>query len=448
MSVYKTFDQFLSNIKVRNAETISYRYTQITRALNRKYRGTESATSNCLQVGSYGRWSAIHGISDLDMVYEMPWAEFDRIDKLEGNCQSRFLQEVKAAILLRYPTTDVSADGQVVSCTFSDKLTVEVVPAFYDSKDDSHKYGDTNNGGSWELCYPRKELAAAQTMNGDTGGTYRKVCRMMRAWKDKQGAPMSGILLDTVLYDFFKDNQGYQNTSYSDYPKLLLDAFTYLANAPEKDFWIVPGSGSEVSTTGKFQRKAKKAAKHCHDANLEDGNLKKQIRIWRDLFGSSFPRHADVVATTSKSVAVEKEAHLTEASRGYRDTEKYIEDMFPLHIRYEMQLECHTEKNGSQSRGYLKSLANHFNWLVPGYDLKFEMVSTTVPLPYDLYWKVRNIGPVAEGRDCIRGDIRQSYGRNWITEKTSFQGEHYVECYAVKDGKVVAREQITVPIAV
>lgn len=95
MSVHKTFEQFLKNIQVRNAETISYRYKQITKALNRKYRDTENETGNCLQVGSYGRWSAIHGISDLDMVYEMPWSEFQRIDKLEGNSQSRFLQEVK-----------------------------------------------------------------------------------------------------------------------------------------------------------------------------------------------------------------------------------------------------------------------------------------------------------------------------------------------------------------
>lgn len=447
MSIHKTFEQFLKNIQVRNADTISYRYKQITKALNRKYRSTENETSNCLQVGSYGRWSAIHGISDLDMVYEMPWSEFERINKLEGNSQSRFLQEVKAAILLRYPSTDVRADGQVVSCTFSDQLTVEVVPAFYTPEEKSHKYGDTNNGGSWQLCYPRKELATTQSMNDDTGGTYRRTCRMLRAWRNKQGAPMSGMLLDTVLYEFFEEHPHYANTSYSDYPALLLDVFTYMANAPEKEFWTAPGSGSKVSTTGKFQRKAKKAAKHCHDANLESNNLKKQIRIWRNLFGHAFPKHADVsTATSSSSVAIAKEARITEASRGYRDTERYIDEMFPLHIRYEMQLECHAEKNGSQTRGFLKSLASHFDWLSPGYQLKFEMVSTTVPEPYELYWKVRNVGAIAEARDCIRGDIRKSHGKNWITETTSFAGEHYVECYAVKDGKVVAKEQISVPI--
>lgn len=446
MSVHKVFEQFLANIQVRNAGTISYRYRQITKVLNRKYRDTENETSNCLQVGSYGRWSAIHGISDLDMIYEVPWTEFNRVNKLEGNSQSRFLQEVKAAILLRYPSTDVRADGQVVSCTFSDKLTVEVVPAFYDVTDQSHTYGDTNKGGSWVRCYPRRELDAAKHMNGDTGGTYRKVCRMMRAWRNKQGAPMSGILLDSVLYEFFVEHTNYNNTSYSDYPALLLDVFTYMANAPDKEFWVVPGSGSQVSITGKFQRKAKKAAKHCFDAGLETSDLKKQIRIWRDLFGSAFPRYADLMASSRKSVSLSMEAHIAEASRGYRDTEKYIDDMFPLHIRYDMQLECHAEKNGAQSRGFLKSMANHFPWLKPGYRLKFEMVNTTVPEPYDLYWKVRNVGPIAEARDCIRGDIRKTPGQNWMTEQTSFAGEHFVECYAVKDGRVVAREKIIVPI--
>ena len=446
MSIYKTFEHFLSNIQVRNADKISYRYQQITKAMNRRYRNTENETSNCLQVGSYGRWSAIHGISDLDMIYEIPGSEFERIDNLEGNKQSHFLQEVKRAILDRYPSTDIRADGQVVSCTFSDQLTVELIPAFYDSADKSHKYGDTNSGGSWRLCYPRKELSATQVMNDDTGGSYRRVCRMLRAWRNKHGAPMSGILLDTVVYAFFKEHPGYVNVSYSNYPRLLLDVFTYLANAPEKETWTAPGSSSPVSTTGKFQRKAKKAAKHCHDATLEADNLKKQIRIWRDLFGSTFPKHSDVVVTASSSVSVAMESRLAEASRGYRDTEQFIEDRFPLHIRYEMELECHTDKNGAQSRGFLKSLASQFSWLVPGYGLTFEMVATTVPQPYELYWKVKNVGPIAEQQDCIRGDIRQSYGRNWIEERTSFAGEHYVECYAVKDGKVVAREQIVVPI--
>ncbi|MFX9239180.1 nucleotidyltransferase, partial [Acinetobacter baumannii] len=61
MSISQMFQDFLSNIKVDNEAQITTRYQEITKALNQKFRNTESKTDNCLQVGSYGRWSAIKG---------------------------------------------------------------------------------------------------------------------------------------------------------------------------------------------------------------------------------------------------------------------------------------------------------------------------------------------------------------------------------------------------
>ena len=55
MSISQMFQDFLSNIKVANEEQITLRYQEITGALNKKFRDTESKTSNQLQVGSYGR---------------------------------------------------------------------------------------------------------------------------------------------------------------------------------------------------------------------------------------------------------------------------------------------------------------------------------------------------------------------------------------------------------
>ena len=79
MSIADKFKSFLSNLAVDNADTISLRYGEITAALNKCFRSTESKTANSLQVGSYGRWTAIKGISDLDMLYIMPagsWAGY------------------------------------------------------------------------------------------------------------------------------------------------------------------------------------------------------------------------------------------------------------------------------------------------------------------------------------------------------------------------------------
>jgi hypothetical protein len=74
MNTSETFKDFLLNIKISEdkANDISYRYGRITKALNLEFRDTESKTANSLQVGSYGRYTGIKGISDLDMLYIMP----------------------------------------------------------------------------------------------------------------------------------------------------------------------------------------------------------------------------------------------------------------------------------------------------------------------------------------------------------------------------------------
>ena len=78
--------------------------------------------------------------------------------------------------------------------------------------------------------------------------------------------------------------------------------------------------------------------------------------------------------------------------------------------------------------------------------LKFEVSDIKVPGTYDVYWKVLNRGDEAELRDCIRGQIVVDGGHQTVSEHTNFAGDHIVECYAVKNGVVVAKDRIHVPI--
>jgi hypothetical protein len=67
MSVADMFSEFLGNLAIQNGEIISLRYGELTAALNKRFRETESKTANTLQVGSFGRRTGINGLSDLDM---------------------------------------------------------------------------------------------------------------------------------------------------------------------------------------------------------------------------------------------------------------------------------------------------------------------------------------------------------------------------------------------
>lgn len=77
--------------------------------------------------------------------------------------------------------------------------------------------------------------------------------------------------------------------------------------------------------------------------------------------------------------------------------------------------------------------------------MEFFIKETDCPKPYSIYWKIRNVGPEAEKRNCIRGQIIFT-NSSTQQEHTDFQGEHYAECYLVKNKVCVAKAHIDVPI--
>ena len=79
--------------------------------------------------------------------------------------------------------------------------------------------------------------------------------------------------------------------------------------------------------------------------------------------------------------------------------------------------------------------------------LEFEIIEIDVPGEYSIEWKVLNRGDEARRRNRIRGQIVPDGGYHRKTEPTLFKGDHIVECYAIKDGVVVAKDRIHVPIS-
>ena len=426
------FSDFRKNLAVANSEAISRAYAEITKRLNKDFWDIDSETAHSLQVGSYGRQTAIRDVSDLDMVFELPNAVFERLKKVDGNGPSQLLQEIRASIKARYPNTEVSGDGQVVVVEFN-KFVVEVLPGFL-QEGGSYRYGDSNNGGSWDnYCDPRSEMAAINTVTARSNRNLKHVAKMLRAWKNKQGVPMSGMLIDTLTYKFFLDEKSYDSKSYASYPELLRDVFSFLANRPEQDYWLAPGSGSRVYTKGKFQRKAKKAAADAQEA-LDSETLKKKHKLWKNLFGRYFP----VLQTT--------QAADSKASYGaVANKEEFVEDRWPLDIQFDIEIAYDVYLDSSKEAS-CRFMEHVFSWLKLGRKLHFYVVSCNVPEPFHLYWKVRNVGEYAERNHKIRGQILADDGHRQRTETTSFGGEHYVECFVVKNRVCVARDRIDVPI--
>jgi hypothetical protein len=434
MSVATLFQGFQDNLKVKNADDISTKYRNITSRLNRDFWELESDREHNLQIGSYGRYTAIDGVSDLDMVFELPPEDWERYKTLKGNGPSTMLQEVRTSLLTRYPGSDIAADGQIVAVNFTG-YRVEVLPAFLDDNDD-YTYGDANDGGQWKTTKPRPEIKAVNDMNAQTNGAMKEACRMLRAWKNRAGVGIGGLLIDTLTYNFFSQESKYNDCTYADYPALVFDLFTYLGALPEQDYWAALGSGQRVRCKTNFQAKAKKAAKKCADA-IEAASEGAKARQWRSVFGSTFPKSTEV----AKRALDER---IGADASGSAANEQFIEDQHPVDVRYNIDLDCEV-KEENVIRITLRRLINNRLRLPIGRNLRFFVSGSDIPGDYHVKWKVRNRGPAAVGKE--RGEILQdANNRRERIESTSFPGNHYVEVYAIKNNVCVARERIAVPI--
>ena len=292
MGLADWFSTFCSNIQVRDGGTISNRYKNITRRLNTDFWNTESDTSHSLYVGSYGRNTAIQGISDLDMIFQLPFNLYQKYNGYSGNGQSALLQEVKRSIEKTYSTTSIRADGQVILVPLTDGITFEVMPAFINN-DDRYTYPDANNGGRWRTTNPKPEIEAIRNRNNTCNGNLVHLCRMMRAWKSKWNVPIGGLLVDTFAYQFI-DDWKYKDKSFLFYDYMCKDFFSFMADQDkDQEYWRALGSGQYVYCKGLFQWKAKR----CYNLSLEaieheTANPKREWSAkqkWREIFGTSFP---------------------------------------------------------------------------------------------------------------------------------------------------------------
>ena len=155
MQVKDDFNEFISNLQIDNFDDINTSLEGIAKKLNQKYYDN-STTDNYLMVGSMGRNTSIKGESDIDVIYELPDEVFERFDDYESNGQSQLLNEIRDVLKEKYPSTDIKGDGQVVVISFT-KYKIELVPGFKQDNN-SYKYPDTHDSGSWKITKPILEI--------------------------------------------------------------------------------------------------------------------------------------------------------------------------------------------------------------------------------------------------------------------------------------------------
>ncbi len=418
----------LTNLKIDNADIIKQRRDEITKALNREFAGSESASANRLMVGSWGRHTAIRGISDLDMLYRLPAILRDEFVADGGAYKA--LSQVRTALKHRYPKTAIDVDRLVVKVQFGD-FKFEVQPVF--ETDEGHfEYPDTYKD-CWKLTKPRDEIEAISELDETTRGKARKLCKLTRAWKKKHDVPINGLLIDTLVHRYLT-SQLADDVAFPGLPILIENFFNYLSELPKQDTWYALGSGQKITNERHFQNKARKASSLCQDAIAANGESTMNQK-WRSIFGKCVPLDSNDQMRAFRAETFD-----------YTDTEQFIEERFPVAASIsELAVECIVTQDGFRSET-LRRILGTYSFLRPNKQLDFKVDTRDLPPRTELWWKVLNRGDEAKRRNQIRGQIFKDSGKGKHRESTLFSGHHYVECYAVRDGVLIARGHVDVPI--
>ncbi|WP_312788925.1 SMODS domain-containing nucleotidyltransferase [Sphingobacterium sp.] len=426
MNTAQIFGDFITNITVENQTSIETRFGTITKRLNADFHDLTSESENGIYVGSYGRDTAIQGISDLDLLFVLPDHLYKKYNDRKGNVQSQLLQDVSASIAKTYSTSKVRGDGQVVVVEFANDY-IEVCPAFQES-DGSFTYPDSNKGGKWKKTNPLPEAKTLRDFDKDCNGNLIYLCRFTRAWKNKCGVKIGGLLIDTFAYNFFKANSKYKDYELEQFDLLIRDFFKYLSELDaDRSYWYAPGSNQHVyKKNSNFKSKAKKALKNVEEA-IEKEENSTVYEIWRRVFGKAFPYPQA----------------LKEASYNFSESEQFIQQEYPINISYRLRIDCQITQEG-----YRSELLRSTKFLKKNKNLVFFIDHTDVSKPYKVLWKVKNEGKIAHDRMCLRGGIIESnMSDDRRKEDSNFEGPHFVECYIIKNGYCVARDRIDVPIS-
>lgn len=112
-------------------------------------------------------------------------------------------------------------------------------------------------------------------------------------------------------------------------------------------------------------------------------------------------------------------------------------------VPYSVTIRCDLAKkrDGATYKEYGSGSA-----LLPkGVHLRFSVVSTSVPAPYDVRWTVRNEGDEARAAQQLSWERNDTGATHWTS--TRFKGRHTMTCQIERNGRVLARTVHRVRIA-
>lgn len=438
------FKILLENIRLTEGQESDARtkYNGVCEVLHDAYYPDTSYNGGTkLLFGSYGKHTHIRPPRDVDVLFKMPPSEFDRFEDLSGNRQSQLLQEVRSVLMDTYTTTEeIRAFGKVVVIGFAEGThTIELLPG-WELTDGRFRIPNTENGGSWEVFDPVSEIGHISESNVRTGKTL-DIIRICKKWTEFCNVPLKSFIVELLVVQFLNVlDEPSLDRSYAEHVAAWLQFLVGIAGST-----IFSPNGSAIALGDEWKSKAESAMQRAMKAREFEGRneLGNASLEWKKLFGDDFPKASDDADVDIEAIVATYQIRYPSSAEEYLDKKYNIP--FRINPAYAVQVDTQVEQRGFR-RDWLSTYIRKRFALNKRKKLDFAIRSNNVPAPFNVYWKVRNFGDEAHQANGLRGEISEDRGFHNKRESTLYHGQHYVECYIVKNGACVAVGRILVPI--
>lgn len=401
------------------------------------YNAFKSTLKNrTLIIGSFARFTAIRPLHDLDILYIA--GEFDPenldpkliLEELRNTINSSFKNPTK----YRYV---VSQQTHSITVTFlknqEEVFSVDIVPAFTSGeKNEYHddiywvpeilrfskqnriaKYEEFNNTKQSEVDWwirsdPRGYIRASTDINA-VNDDFRKTAKFIKRWKHNCKEKFG----DFKLKSFHIEQGVFQIFRQKSDITIIDSVFLFFCNIPE---FIDKPQIADRANPSKFIDE--------YLNNLTKGEKEKIIEV-RDAFLIKLEELSqDSTVDDLLEADIRRRASASEEYLFDSHIPTYTDPNLTLAIKGKV-----LERTGSFRSYFL----DFFGKIIVDREIEFRISADNTDA--DIYkWKVKN----DDNSSQPRGEITDHKTLN-DPEHTKFKGNHYVECYAVKNGVCIAR---------
>lgn len=396
---------------------------------------------NCIQIGSYPRFTSIRPLHDLDILYILGnWEE-------QNHNPQKLLEELLKKIKSDYqnPTNyriDISLQTHSVTVIFKNNndeeiFSVDIVPAYIFSKNEFQqdtykvpellrqkhknrqnfykKLSEEHKEMSWIHTDPRGYIEVAKQVN-ESNNDFRKTVKFIKAWKNScknkyDDFKLKSFHIEQVITKHFKENSNLE---------IFDSIFNFFVEIPK------------IISSSQIKNRASGEENIDEYINKLTEEQKQKIIEARDCFLKKLEEF-------SENDSVETLINACFYKRVSNTEEFLFDSKIPVLTdeQYDFKIDGFIQKKDGYRDGWISKIF----WSIEfKRNIKFEIIGNKPQV--DLFkWKVRN----DDNSENPRGEITDNQTKN-NPETTEFKGNHYVECYAILNNICVAKAKQNVKL--